>query len=128
VNVPVICSIKALICREDTVGFIPPSISSSVRSSDIFQASAEDIISLIWFSPTSRQPSATSRNKHPGGEREEDIHFRSPSTHCSNHPSCFNTAPANPSHSCSLNPSLIPIDVSAISNPPDLTDSSNNIV
>ena len=45
-DIPVICSIKALICLEDTVAFNPPSDSSS-RSSDIFQASAEEIISLI---------------------------------------------------------------------------------
>jgi len=45
-DIPVICSIKALICLEDTVAFNPPNDSSS-RSSDIFQASAEEIISLI---------------------------------------------------------------------------------
>jgi hypothetical protein len=53
-DIPVICSIKALICLEDTVAFSPPNDSSS-RSSDIFQASAEEMISLIWFSPTVHQ-------------------------------------------------------------------------
>jgi hypothetical protein len=59
-------------------------------------------------------------------ERGGDIHFRSPSTHCPNHPSCFKITPLNPSHSNSDDP--VAKDVSPRSNPPVFTDSSNKIV